>query len=150
MSLIMCHMDYGDFLIESGTKEKVERLDRLQTRIIRCIEKRFDVDKRKDLPELYRKYNLEPLEIRRKRNLVKLMYSESKKEVNIDMYRPQRVLRSAKSVKMNHKFTRLTKIQKSPYYRGLALWDKLPQDLQNIGSKKEFKNRIKAFQFALQ
>ena len=78
------------------------------------------------------------------------MYLESKKEVNIDMYRPQRVLRSAKSVKINHKFTRLTKIQKSPHYRGLALWDKLPQDLQNIGSKKEFKNRMKAFQFALQ
>ena len=65
-TLITCHMDYGDFLIESGTKEKVERLDRLQTRIIRYIENRFDVDKQKDLPESYGKYNLEPLEIRRK------------------------------------------------------------------------------------
>ena len=51
-------------------------------------------------------------------------------------------LRSSKAVKMNHKFTRLTKIQKSPYYRGLALWDKLPQEIQNDKSKTEFKTTV--------
>ena len=106
------------------------------------------MDKPREMPLLYHKYNLEPLDVRRKRNLVKLMYIESKKDGNVDIYRPNMVLRSTKSVKMKHKFTRLTKIQRSPYYRGLALWDKLPQEIQNIGSKIEFKNRIKTFPLA--
>ena len=59
-----------------------------------------------------------------KRNLVKLMYTESKKDVSIDVYRPNIVLKSSKPVKMKHKNTRLTKMTKeSPHYRGLALWD---------------------------
>ena len=37
-TLIMCHMDYGDFVIDSGIKANIDRLDRLQTRTIRCIE----------------------------------------------------------------------------------------------------------------
>ena len=80
------------------------------------------------------------LEIRSKRNLLKMMYNESKNDVNIDVYLPQMVLKGTKNVKMKHKFTQLTKIQKR-----LDLWDKLPHDMQNIGSKKEFKNRVKRY-----
>ena len=146
-TLIMCHMDYGDFVIDSGTKRNIDRLDCLQRRTIRCIEHQLDPDKRKDLDTLYHKYKLEPLEKRRKRNLVKLIYSESKMPANIDMYRPKMVLRSSKSVKMNHKFTRMTKIQKSPYYRGLELWDKLTNEIQKIKSKIEFRNKVKNMTF---
>ena len=146
-TLIMCHMDYGDFVIYTGTKAYVDRLDRLQTRTIRCIEYQFDPDKRKDLDSLYTKYRLETVEARRKRNLVKLMYSESKNPASIDMYRPQMVLRSHNSVKLNHKFTRKTKIQKSQYYRGKQLWDKLPKEIQTLTSKIEFKHKIKTYEF---
>ena len=146
-TLIMCHMDYGDFVIDSGIKANIDRLDRLQTRTIRCIEYQLDRDKLKDLNILYQRYKLEPLEVRRKRNLVKLMYSESKQPLNLDIYRPKMVLRSSRSVKMNHTFTRLTKIQKSPYYRGLELWDKLPQEIQKVESKIEFKNKIRSLPF---
>ena len=139
----MCHMDYGDFLIDSGAKVDIDKLDRLQSRTIRSIEYCLNVEKRKDLPELYHRYNLEPLDIRRKRNLLKLMYNESKQDINIDMYRPRMELRSSKRVQMNHTFTRLSKIQKSPYYRGLTLWDKLPKELQLVDSRKDFKERIK-------
>ena len=71
------------------------------------------------------------------------MYTESKLERNIDMYGPQRQLRSSGNVKM--KFTRLTKIQKSPYYRGLSLWDGLPKELQLVESRQVFKERIKKY-----
>ena len=117
----MCHLDYGDFLVESGMKVNIDKLDRLQVRAIRCIEYCLDEGKRKDISELYYRYNLEPLTNRRKRNLFKLMYSESKHERNIDDNHPHMQLRSSGNVKKNHKFTRLTKIQKSPYYRGLSL-----------------------------
>ena len=143
-TLIMCHMDYGDFLIDFGTKINIDKLDRLQVRTIRCIENCLNMDKRCDLSDLYNRYNLEPLDMRRKRNLLKLMYNESKQDVNIDMYRPRMELRSSKNVKMNRKFTRLSKIQKSPYYRGLSLWDKLPKELQLVESRQEFKCRIRS------
>ena len=75
--------------------------------------------------------------------MLKLMYDESMYDGNIDMYRPCMELRSSENIKMKHKFTRLSKVQKSLYYRGLSLWDKLPKELQQIESKKEFKDRIK-------
>ena len=74
-TLIMCHMDYGDFLVDSGTKVNIDKLDRLQVRTLRCIEYRLDVDGRRELPDLYHRYKLEPLLERRKCNLVKLIYS---------------------------------------------------------------------------
>ena len=40
------------------------------------------------------------------------MYAESMNIDNIDLYRPRMELRSLKSVKLHHKFTKLTKIQK--------------------------------------
>ena len=73
------------------------------------------------------------------------MYIESRHERNIDMCRPHMQLRSSGNVKMNHKFTRLTKIQKSPYYRGLSLWDSLPKELQLVESRKVFEDRIKNY-----
>ena len=99
------------------------------------------------LNELYHKYNVEPLSQRRKRNLLKIMYGESKNIGNIDMYRPAMVLRSNNTIKMHHKFTKITKIQKSPYYRGLALWDKLPKEYQTLKTKDKFKCIIKRYQF---
>ena len=143
--LIMCHFDYGDFVVDSGTKINIEKLNRLQVRTMRCVEYRLDPAQRLDIEDLYHKYNLETLKNRRQKNLLKIMFNESKKDSNIDIYRPELVLRSRKNVKLNHKFTRLTKIQQSPYYRGLQLWDKLPKELQSIETKHEFKNRIKRY-----
>ena len=108
-------------------------------RALRCIEYRLDVKNRLEI--IYHRYKLEPLETRRKRNLLKIMYNESRKETNIDVY--YRVLQSTSNAKLNHKSTRLSKIQKRSYYRGLELWEKqLPPNMQNIGTKLEFKKRF--------
>ena len=144
---MLCHLDYGDFVVESGNKENIDRLDKLQNRSLRCIEYCLDATKRMTLNELYHKYNVEPLSQRRKRNLLKIMYGESKNIGNIDMYRPAMVLRSNNTVKMHHKFMKITMIKKTPYYRGLALWDKLPKEYQTLKTKHEFKCIIKRYQF---
>ena len=144
-TLIMCHFDYGDFTVDSGTKVIVDRLDRLHTRALRCIEYRHEVDNGMNITELYHRYNLESLETRRKRHLLKIMFIESKSETNIDVYHPQMVLRSTLNVKMKHKFTRLTKVLRSPHYRGLELWDQLPAEIQNIDNRMTFKERIKLY-----
>ena len=143
--LILCHFDYGDFLVDSGSKGNIEKLGRLYTRSVRCVEYRSNVRNRLKIDDLYVKYKLETLENRRKKNLLKIMYKESKVDGNIDMYRPQQVLGSTKNVKLKHKFTRLTKIQRSPYYRGLELWDKIPLDIQTSTTSIEFKNAIRGY-----
>ena len=38
-------------------------------------------------------------------------------------------------------FTRLTKIQRSPYHRGISEWNLLPDDIQNEVDKCKFKER---------
>ena len=65
-TVIMCHMDYGDFVIDSGTKVNTAKIAHLQIRTISCIEYHLDVDNQMDMLTLYHRYNLEPLEIRRK------------------------------------------------------------------------------------
>ena len=76
-----------------------------------------------------------------------LMYDQSHKSGNIDTKLCNINLRSAKKVKLKSQFTRLTKVQKSPYYRGLALWDVLPDQIQTQPSKIKFKGDIKRYSF---
>ena len=69
---MLCHFDYGDFVIDLGTKSSVDRIDRLYVRAIRCVEYRLDVNSRSSIENLYQRYKLEPLGIRRKRNLLNI------------------------------------------------------------------------------
>ena len=75
------------------------------------------------------------------------MFGQSCKPENIDCYRPERILRSRNKVKLRSNFTRITKIQKSPFYRGVHLWDSLPQNIQCEQSKISFKNIINNYKF---
>ena len=60
-------MDYGDFVIDSGLSSKIDKLERLQERIILLIEY-YPVEKiRKDINVLYVDYNIVPLKTRRKK-----------------------------------------------------------------------------------
>ena len=85
---------------------------------------------------------IEKLEIRRNRSLLNLMYTESKIPSNIEESRDYMILRSTKKVKMKSDFTKLTKIQRSPYYRGLKLWNSLPENVQKEESKSKFKFKL--------
>ena len=69
----------------------------------------------KDIIELIIIYNIKKLCVRRKRNMLKIMFGQSRKTENIEFYRPVRVLRSNDKVKLKSKFTRISKIQ--------SLWD---------------------------
>ena len=134
------HFDYGDYMVDSGTQNKIDKLERIQDRIVRTIEFKHTAENRENIDKL--KYNIEKLCVRRKQNLLKIMFGQSRNEMNIDSYRPERILRSRNKVKLKSKFTRINKIQKSPYYRGIILWDTIPQNLQCEQSKVNFKNAI--------
>ena len=83
-------------------------------------------------------YSIEELQVRRQRSLLRLMYNESKIDANLAIVKVHMTLRSDKKVKLKSDFTRLTKIQKSPFYRGQTLWNNLPAIIQNEPSTKLF------------
>ena len=51
-------------------------------------------------------------------------------------------LRSSVKVKLKSDFTKLTKIQRGPYYRGVKLWDNLPETVQKEMDESKFKTEL--------
>ena len=96
-----------------------------------------------DISMLKRKFYIESLETRRSRSLLRLMYDQSKAVDNLQDVKNNVVLRSSTKVKMKVDFTRLTKIQRSPLYTGLKLWDQLPNDVQQESNKSKFKEKVR-------
>ena len=92
--MIRPHLDYIDYVIDSSTCERIEKLDKLQNKAIRRIEYCTIIENRKSIDDLCLEYNIEKLPVRRKRNLIKIMYKESKDTNNINYRRPQMELRS--------------------------------------------------------
>ena len=74
------------------------------------------------------------------------MYSQCKEEINIVKETCDRILRSNKKVKMKYKFSSLTKLLNSPYYRALKIWNTLPDYIQNCKGKLTLKNKCESGQ----
>ena len=142
--MIRPHLEYGDFIIESSNVGNIDKLERLQEKCLRLSEYQAPA-KRKEMSMLKIKFRIEDLKIRRKRSLLRLMHNQSKNAVNLVQERPNMILRSDKKIKMKSDFTRLTKIQRSPYYRGLSLWNTLPEYIQRESSKVKFKVEVKTY-----
>ena len=81
--MIRPHLDYIDFVINSGSADRIQKLDNLQKKSIRKIEYCMLPANRKDMNLLQDMYKIEPLRLRRKRNLVKIICNESKNENNL-------------------------------------------------------------------
>ena len=128
--MIRPHLDYIDFVIDSGSAERIKKLDNLQRKAIRRIEYCNDREKRQNIDLLKEVYKIEDLRLRRKRNLVKIMYTQSRSAINLKESTSKMELRSANKVKLKNDFTSKTRIHNSPLYRGMRLWDSLPPDLQ--------------------
>ena len=142
--MIMPHYDYVDFVIDSATSEKTQRLERLHKRAIRIVEYTIEHENRKTLAELYDRYNLTSLYQRRAEHLLLFMYKISKNDTkNIEIQRPKIELRSRNKVKFKYKFTNKTKVLNSPYYRGEFLWSQLSPELQSESEIGIFKSRIR-------
>ena len=133
-------LEYADFLVDSCQKSKISKLDRIQKRSVRII----DGCKHKGMryEELQMIYGLESLEVRRQKHHLALMYRHSKTPENLDNTRPEVTLRNNNKVKFKIKTTKLTKVQKSPYFRGVSLWDQLPEDVQRATTKVKFKTLL--------
>ena len=133
-------VEYADFLVDSCQKSKIGKLDRIQRRSVRII----DGCKHKGVrnEELQMVYGLEDLEVRRKKHHLALMYRHSKTPGNLHVARPEVFLRNNNKIKFKIKTTKLTKVQKSPYFRGVTLWDRLPEEVQRATTKVKFKTLL--------
>ena len=136
-------MEYADFLTDSCNKVKTSKLDRIQKRALKIIDQSIHKDNTRD--ELLVMYGLEELEVRRQRHHLAIMYRQSHTHTNLEVRRSDVELRSNLKVKFKIKTTKLTKVQNSPYYRGVTLWDRLPSGVQKATTKVKFKQGIKNF-----
>ena len=136
---IMPHFDYCSYLVDASTQDYADRLQIIQNRMLRCIRKvRVWEDSILDLHELCEIPMLAP---RRKELLMSLMYSKTKKSppINGGLRRTRNDQKT--TYRIPHPYT--NNFRKSPLYRSLILWNKLPEDIQNAGSKELFKTKTK-------
>ena len=141
--MVRPHLEYVDFIVESGSKFWISKLDRLQERALRRIEYCKKPENRKKYCELEKEYNIENLTTRRKRNLIRYMYQQSQIEMNKVNTQCDKNLRSKKKIMLRYNFSNLTKLHNSPFYRGVEIWNTLPESVQKCQSKHEFKKMVK-------
>ena len=122
-------------------------LDVKWKKALRRIEYCINPDDRQDTDVLMVKYNIEELRLRRKRNLVQIMYTQRKNTENLKATSVKRTLRSANKTKMKNDFTNMTKVYNSPLYRGIRLWDSLPASLHKEEDKYLLKKKISLHTF---
>ena len=114
--------------MDSCNKQKTEKLERIQKRAVKIIDQARHKDS--SYKELLAMYNIEDLVMRRKKHHLSVMFRQARDDNNLDTRRPDTDLRSNRKIRFRNKVTQLTKIQKSPYYRGVTLWDRIPVEVQ--------------------
>ena len=66
--------------------------------------------------------------------------------VYVEMNRPDRLLRNHDGTTLKMQATRNQNVFKSPYYRGVQLWERLPNVTRTLHEKKEFKHNLKGIE----
>ena len=134
------HLDYIDFVVDSASADRVKELDNLQKKALRRIEYCVNSELKLGYPALQDKYNIEDLQLRRKRNLVKIIHGQKDtlKTEKINDYVVK--LRSKEKVKITNSFTSINRVFN-------RLWNMLPTDLQKEKDKFAFRKRIKTYTF---
>ena len=146
-SMIRPHLDYIDFVIDSSAMDRIKRLDTLQNKALRRIEYCPIKENRLSYELLQRKYNIEDLKLRRKRNLLKIIHANSAELENVDSESHQIELRSKNKINIKTDFTAKTRVYNSPLFRGARLWNLLPVDLQKEQNKFVFKKKLRTLTF---
>ena len=135
-------LDYCCFLMESSTQKKIKKLQPLQNKAIRIVKKLNGYISTEEMDELHVELHLRLLSDRRKRFMLMLIYKLSLDDANVNMYRPERMLRTGPKVKMKVPFTDKERVLRSPYYTGTRLWDSLECNVQHSACMHDFKNAL--------
>ena len=108
-------------MVESSGKTTVDHLEKLQERAVMYIDN--NRSNGMEVAQLYDKYGIRPLVLRRQQHHSCVMYRLSKKNVNLEIARPAMNLRSNSKIHFKkHKRRKYEKYLKSLLVRGVKLW----------------------------
>ena len=54
-TMIRPHFDYGDYMIDSGIQSKIDKIDKIQDKVVRTIEYKYNTKEREDIDILKKK-----------------------------------------------------------------------------------------------
>ena len=143
--MILPHFDYIDFIIDSATKENTEKLECLHKRAVRKIELSQSHEQKQDYNEILKLFGLTTLYQRRIEHLLTFLFKYKGEIVEIDPQKLKIELRSKSKVKLKANFTSTAKVQNSPLYRGISLWNQLPDAIQTLELLTSFKTHIRSY-----
>ena len=123
-------LDSVSMLVNCSSQKKIDKLQPLQNRAIRIINKLSGYVSTEEMKGYHKMLNLKTLSERRKLFMLILIYKFSKDEENVNRYRPEITLRTRPKVKMKLAFTDKERVLRSPYYMCYRLWDKLDSTIQ--------------------
>ena len=143
--MILPHFDYVDFIVDSATNECTEKLERLHKRAIRKIELHQNQNQKLDYNTVLRSFGLTTLYQRRAEHLLTFIFKYKGEIVKLDPQKPKIELRSKNKVKLKANFTSKVKVQNSPLYRGISLWNQLPEAIQKLELTTHFKTQTRTY-----
>ena len=132
------------FLMDSASQLALSAIDKYKKRALRIIKYKSYLYRAESTNMLYYEYRIEHLRYRRNNQLLSFMFMMSGIKENINCRRPTITLRNSNKIKFKEKLTVKTLIQKSPMYRGIHLWNELPEDIQRSDNLRKFKRAIKS------
>ena len=91
-------MEYGDFIVDSSNQKHIDNLKQLQEKSLRLAEYQTP-ESRKEMSILKSEFGIECLKIRRKRSLLRLTFSQNKKDENLVEIKHHMELRGDNKVK---------------------------------------------------
>ena len=139
--LVRPHLEYCDFLVDSSLKKHVDKFDKVQKRALRIIN--YGRGIQNTYEETMREYDVQKLCTRRKEHLLMNMFAQKNNPAYVDTNRPDMLLRNHNGTKFKIRATRNNKVYKSPYYRGVQLWERLPAATRTLQERNKFKRLIK-------
>ena len=131
-------LEYCSFFIGSAHSAELLKLQRMQNHALRiCLNTRI---RGTSVVELHELAEIDFLDRRRKIQLLLIMW---KKGHGGEAIIPARVrTRGDLKIRFRKKRAKTSFYQKSPYYRGVSLWDTLDKEVQKLPTRESFKAMI--------
>ena len=136
--MMLPSLEYCSFYTGSAHSGELLKIQRLQNQALRvCLRRGV---RSISVVDLHKECGIELLARRRKLQLLQLMWKKAQNGEAIE----QGNVRTRGDLKIRFKKRRAKSsfYQKSPYYRGVSLWDTLKSDVQKLPTKRRFKHAI--------
>ena len=128
------------YILCLSTKHDVDKLQKLQNR---CLRMCFDIKDPRDMSVslLHSAARINKLDLRRDIQLLNIMFILKSN----DQYKRDGVrnTRSTDKYIFQTDIGHMSIYDRSPYIKGVSLWNHLPENIQQITERHKFKNKIK-------